>query len=123
MAMGLLSGWAARPRVLVAAVAVASLGAFAAVLAYMVSSTRPAVDEALVPPHDLPLASSVPAEAAATPGLPGLEVMVGRLEAKLSRGDGTAEQWRLLGQTYVELGRDAEARTAFARAEALERGR
>ena len=121
--MGLLSGLAARPGAWFAAVALASLAAFAAALAFTVFATREPGGATSVPPHDLPLASSAPAVPAAAPGLPGLEVMVGRLEAKLARGDGTAEQWRLLGQTYVELGRDAEARTAFARADALERGR
>jgi len=117
--MGLLSN-DARQRLIVAAIAVASVGAFAVGLATQVFTSSAPADGANVAPHALP---GLAAEPAAMPGLPGLEVMVGRLEAKLARGDGTAEQWRLLGQTYVELGRDADARTAFARAEALERGR
>lgn len=118
--MGLLSDAAARPRLVVGAVALASLAAFAVVLATRVVSDAPPAADATAAPHGLPAAA---AEPAAAPALPGLEVMVGRLEAKLARGDGTAEQWRLLGQTYVELGREADARGAFARAEALERAK
>mgnify|MGYP000873806927 CR=1 FL=1 len=68
----------------------------------------------------LAVSSSATASASPGTGLPGLDVMVARLEAKLAAGTGTADQWMLLGQTYRELSRAAEALGAFERAAAID---
>lgn len=117
--MGLLSGGS--PWRTVAIAAAVSLGAFAVGLGLALDARR-----ASSPMPDAPAiqaSEAGPTAQPATPGsgtLPGLEVMVGRLEAKLRDGGGTAEQWRLLGQTYLELGRTADAQQAFARAATLD---
>lgn len=68
------------------------------------------------PPASSAFAGAPPLVASPTAaGLPGLDVMVLRLEEKLASG-GTADQWLLLGRTYVELGRPADARRALERA-------
>ena len=118
--MGLLSGPWRGPRLALALVAVASLGAFAIGLGVAIDRGRPA-STAIALPEAAPAASLQP-QASAPPGasLPGLDVMVERLEAKVKDGGGTAEQWALLGQTYLELGRTADARRAFERARAMD---
>lgn len=80
-------------------------------------AVAPADSRAATP---LPVSSSATASAAAGTGLPALDVMVARLEAKLAAGTGTADQWMLLGQTYRELGRTSEALGAFERAAAID---
>jgi len=132
--MGFLSGGDVEVRVsrralVVAGVALASATAFAVGLRWAVA---PAAEPAPARPADaLPAAiaaAPAPPVPAAMPapgggsqaGLPGLGVMVARLEAKLANGGGTADQWQLLGQTYRELGRDADALAAFERATALD---
>ena len=117
--MGLLSGADGRRRTVVV-VAVASLAMFALGLGIALDRNRASTPEIVAPGAGASNAPPPVATAAAPGGaLPGLDVMVERLEAKVQAG-GTAEQWRLLGQTYVELGRTAEARQAFERAAALE---
>ena len=132
--MGFLNGGDVEVRVsrralVLAAVALASATAFAIGLRWAVA---PAAEPAPARPADAPPAAiaaaaappapaAMPAPAGGSPaGLPGLEVMVARLEAKLANGGGTADQWQLLGQTYRELGRDADALAAFERATALD---
>ncbi len=133
--MGLLSGGdvelrVSRRAIVLAAVATASAAAFAIGLRWAIEpSATPAaglvaapVPGALSPgarPEVSPIGPS-PAAGGAPPAVPGLEVMVARLEAKVRDGHGTADQWLLLGQTYRELGRDAEAAAAFERAAALD---
>jgi cytochrome c-type biogenesis protein CcmH len=133
--MGLLSGGdvelrVSRRAIVLAAVATASAAAFAIGLRWAIEPTATpaagptaaALPGALsrgAPPVVAPMGLS-PAAGGAPPAVPGLEVMVARLEAKVRDGNGTADQWLLLGQTYRELGRDAEAAAAFERAAALD---
>jgi cytochrome c-type biogenesis protein CcmH len=129
--MGLLSGGdvelrVSRRAIVLAAVATASAAAFAIGLRWAIepSPTSAAGPVAVAlsrgaPPVVAPMGLS-PAAGGAPPAVPGLEVMVARLEAKVRDGNGTADQWLLLGQTYRELGRDAEAAAAFERAAALD---
>ena len=133
--MGLLSGGdvelrVSRRAIVLAAVATASAAAFAIGLRWAIepsptSAAGPvavALPGALSPgarPVVAPMGPS-PVAGGAPPAVPGLEVMVARLEAKVRDGNGTADQWLLLGQTYRELGRDAEAAAAFERAAALD---
>ncbi len=131
--MGFLSGGdvelrLSRRALVVAGVALASATAFAVGLRWAVA---PAAGPAADGPQDPRVAAMATLPAAPAPaampaapggtqaGLPGLEVMVARLEAKLGNG-GTADQWQLLGQTYRELGRDSDALAAFERAAALD---
>ena len=132
--MGLLSGGDVELRVsgraiVLAAVAVASAAAFAIGLRWAIepgakppvapiAEALPAALQAL-PASGVPAAMPAPA-GSAPPALPGLDVMAARLEAKVRTGSGTADQWLLLGQTYRELGRDADAAAAFERAAALD---
>ncbi|CAG0998821.1 hypothetical protein BURK1_02713 [Burkholderiales bacterium] len=129
--MGLLSGGdvelrLSRRALALALVAAASIAAFVIGMRWAIESApAPALDSR---PVSVPAAAqSAPAVASpranaggASPALPGLEVMVDRLEAKVRAGSGTADQWLLLGQTYRELGRDADALAAFERASALD---
>jgi cytochrome c-type biogenesis protein CcmH len=133
--MGLLSGGdvelrVSRRAIVLAAVATASAAAFAIGLRWAiqasatpaagpVAATLPGALSPDAPPVVAPTDPS-PAASGVPPALPGLEVMVVRLEAKVRDGSGTADQWLLLGQTYRELGRDAEAAAAFERAAALD---
>ena len=131
--MGLLSGGdvelrVSRRAIVLAAVATASAAAFAIGLRWAiepsvtpaagpVAAALPGASSPGAPPVVAPRGLS-PAAGSAPPAVPGLEVMVARLEAKVRDGNGTADQWLLLGQTYRELGRDAEAAAAFERAAA-----
>lgn len=131
--MGLLSGGdvelrVSRRAIVLAAVATASAAAFAIGLRWAIESSAtpaagpvaaalPGASSPGAPPVVAPMGRS-PAAGGAPPAVPGLEVMVARLEAKVRDGNGTADQWLLLGQTYRELGRDAEAAAAFERAAA-----
>jgi cytochrome c-type biogenesis protein CcmH len=49
-----------------------------------------------------------------------IEVMVGRLEARMRENPGDAEGWALLGRSYAMLGRFGEAADAYAEAVARE---
>jgi cytochrome c-type biogenesis protein CcmH len=64
-----------------------------------------------------------PAEAGALPpGHPNGEVagMIGQLEARMKQAPGDAEGWRMLGWSYLQVGRNAEAAQAYGRAAALD---
>jgi len=56
------------------------------------------------------------------PGHPEVEaaVMTGQLEARLREAPDDAEGWRMLGWSYLQTGRNAEAATAYGRAAALD---
>lgn len=130
--MGFLSGGdmelrISRRAVALALAAAASLAAFALGMRWAVEPTgapipAPPMQAPAIPaPAPAPTSGSTPSGvAASSPVQPGLEVMVGRLEAKVRGGSATPDQWLLLGQTYRELGRDAEAVAAFERALTLE---
>ena len=47
-------------------------------------------------------------------------VMIGQLEAKMRAAPDDAEGWRMLGWAYLQVGRNAEAATAYGRAAALD---
>lgn len=65
-----------------------------------------------------------PAEAAANlpPGHPNGEVagLIGQLEARMKQAPGDPEGWRMLGWSYLQVGRNADAAQAYARAVALD---
>jgi cytochrome c-type biogenesis protein CcmH len=64
-----------------------------------------------------------PAEAGALPpGHPNGEVagMIGQLEARMKQAPGDAEGWRMLGWSYLQVGRNADAAQAYGRAAALD---
>jgi cytochrome c-type biogenesis protein CcmH len=56
------------------------------------------------------------------PGHPNGEVagMIGQLETRMKQSPNDAEGWRMLGWSYLQVGRNAEAAQAYARAAALD---
>lgn len=75
------------------------------------------------------VASAKPAAVAAVaPGLPGdhpngdVTSMIGQLEASLQQQPGNPEGWRMLGWSYLQTGRNADAAAAYGRAAALQPG-
>jgi len=56
------------------------------------------------------------------PGHPNGEVagMIGQLEARMKAAPGDPEGWRMLGWSYLQVGRNAEAAQAYAKAAALD---
>ena len=69
-----------------------------------------------------PGAATAPAAVAAAGAHPNGDVasMIATLEARMKEAPGDAEGWRMLGWSYVQTGRNAEAATAYGRAAALE---
>jgi cytochrome c-type biogenesis protein CcmH len=77
-----------------------------------------------------PNAASATAVASATsgangalpPGHPNGEVasMIGQLEARMKASPNDAEGWRMVGWSYLQVGRNADAATAYGRAVALD---
>jgi cytochrome c-type biogenesis protein CcmH len=66
---------------------------------------------------------ATPASAEALPpGHPNGEVaaMIGQLEARMKQAPGDAEGWRMLGWSYLQVGRNADAAQAYGRAAALD---
>jgi cytochrome c-type biogenesis protein CcmH len=63
-----------------------------------------------------------PAEAALPPGHPNGEVagMIGQLETRMKQAPNDAEGWRMLGWSYLQVGRNADAAQAYGRAAALD---
>ena len=63
-----------------------------------------------------------PAETALPAGHPNGEVagMIGQLETRMKRAPGDAEGWRMLGWSYLQVGRNADAAQAYGRAAALD---
>lgn len=60
-------------------------------------------------------ATAAPAASVADEAPPGMEVVTARLAARLEAQGGTAEEWRLLAQSYDFLGRPAQAAAARER--------
>jgi cytochrome c-type biogenesis protein CcmH len=62
------------------------------------------------------------AASALPPGHPNGEVagMIGQLEARMKASPNDAEGWRMLGWSYLQVGRNADAATAYGRAAALD---
>lgn len=96
------SGWTASRMILVLAllIAVAAIG-----VAVWKRSTGTAPE----------LASANPAAAPQE----DVQALISRLEARLKENPGDAEGWRMLGWSFFETGRFAEAATAYRRATAL----
>ena len=75
---------------------------------------------------DLPSAQGVavaPASPASDPAHPGggdTTAMIGQLEAKLKASPNDPEGWRMLGWSYVQTGRFADAAGAYGKAAALD---
>ena len=74
-----------------------------------------------------PEAAAVPAARQAEaanlpPGHPNGEVasMIGQLEARMKQSPNDAEGWRMLGWSYLQVGRNADAAQAYSRAAALD---
>jgi cytochrome c-type biogenesis protein CcmH len=67
-------------------------------------------------PAGLPAAQNLPA------GHPGGDPasMIAALEAKMKQSPSDPEGWRMLGWSYLQVGRNAEAATAYGRAAALD---
>jgi len=64
-----------------------------------------------------------PAGATADPSHPGggdVAGMIGQLEAKLKQSPGDPEGWRMLGWSYIQTGRYADAAIAYGRASKLD---
>jgi cytochrome c-type biogenesis protein CcmH len=51
-----------------------------------------------------------------------VSAMIGQLEAQMQREPGNPEGWRMLGWSYLQTGRNAEAAAAYGKAAALEPG-
>lgn len=66
--------------------------------------------------------SAPPEVGALPPGHPNGEVaaMIGQLEARMKQAPGDAEGWRMLGWSYLQVGRNADAAQAYGRAAALD---
>jgi cytochrome c-type biogenesis protein CcmH/NrfG len=62
-------------------------------------------------------AAAASSASAAGKAPPGMEVVTARLAARLEAQGGTAEEWRLLAQSYDFLGRPAQAAAARERAQ------
>jgi cytochrome c-type biogenesis protein CcmH len=62
------------------------------------------------------------AASALPPGHPNGEVagMIGQLESRMKQSPNDAEGWRMLGWSYLQVGRNADAATAYGRAAALD---
>ncbi|HEX3367328.1 c-type cytochrome biogenesis protein CcmI [Phenylobacterium sp.] len=62
------------------------------------------------------------ASGALPPGHPNGEVasMIGQLEQRMKASPNDAEGWRMLGWSYLQVGRNADAATAYGRAVALD---
>jgi cytochrome c-type biogenesis protein CcmH len=62
------------------------------------------------------------ASAALPPGHPNGEVasMIGQLEARMKTSPGDPDGWRMLGWSYLQVGRNADAAQAYGRAAALD---
>jgi cytochrome c-type biogenesis protein CcmH len=62
------------------------------------------------------------ADATLPPGHPNGEVagMIGQLEARMKQSPGDPEGWRMLGWSYLQVGRNADAAQAYGRAVALD---
>jgi cytochrome c-type biogenesis protein CcmH len=67
-------------------------------------------------PAGLPAAENLPA------GHPGGDPasMIAALETKMKQSPGDPEGWRMLGWSYLQVGRNAEAATAYGKAAALD---
>jgi len=63
-----------------------------------------------------PPGPGAPAVAASRAAAPTIEVSAERLERRLKEKGGSADDWALLARSYVQIGRNAEAVDAFARA-------
>lgn len=73
------------------------------------------------PGGDTPAAPGAPAaaDAKARPPQPDVDTLISRLEAKLKEDPNNADGWRMLGWSFFETGRFAEAATAYRRAATL----
>lgn len=69
-----------------------------------------------------PKVASVHPAAAAGPGHPNGDVasMISELETRMKEIPGNADGWRMLGWSYLQVGRNAEAAVAYGRAAAIE---
>ena len=67
-------------------------------------------------------AAGADGQGALPPGHPGAEAtaMIGQLEAKMKAQPNDPVGWRMLGWSYLQVGRNAEAATAYGRAAALD---
>ena len=99
----------------VAAAMISSLGAYAV----NGSPQLPGVSylvQALVPASVANTAEPAAVQSAAPVPAPRLEGVVGRLVAQLEKTPSNADGWRMLGLSYANLGRYAEAARAYERA-------
>jgi cytochrome c-type biogenesis protein CcmH len=66
--------------------------------------------------------SSAPAQAALPPGHPGGDPasMIAQLEARMKDSPKDPEGWRMLGWSYLQVGRNADAAQAYGKAAALD---
>ena len=96
----------------------AALGRLAIVLAGVVAVATTALYATLGRPD---LAGEAPGAAPVTPssdqpGTDQIAAMIGQLEAKMAASPGDPEGWRMLGWSYSQTRRYAEAATAYAKA-------
>jgi cytochrome c-type biogenesis protein CcmH len=85
----------------------------AAVACYLVVSNYPWRDPAAL--------ASTPSEQPPPPD-PGVEEMIGRLEARLQQAPGEVDGWKLLGRSYLMTNRPERAVDAYQRAHELSGG-
>ncbi|HEX3888286.1 MAG TPA: c-type cytochrome biogenesis protein CcmI [Phenylobacterium sp.] len=66
--------------------------------------------------------AATPTDATLPPGHPNGEVasMIGQLEARMKTSPGDPDGWRMLGWSYLQVGRNADAAQAYGRAVALD---
>lgn len=110
---------AAQPRrhTLLIAIAAGGACAFAAIamLANLTSGSPPDRAVTAAAPVDRTAPEVAPPAGAAPPGkVPSMEEATARLEARLSQGGGSAQDWQLLVQSYEFMGRTADAQRARA---------
>jgi len=71
------------------------------------------------PPPAAPAAVAAAPTPAAGPAAPDVDSLISRLEAKLKEDPTNAEGWRMLGWSFFETGRFAEAASAYGQAAKL----
>jgi cytochrome c-type biogenesis protein CcmH/NrfG len=94
--------------------------AIASVGLYLWAGAPVAINSAL-PGAPGAMYNATKAPAMATTNAPGMELVTERLAARLAAQGGTADDWRLLAQSYEFLGRTQDA--AAARERAVQAGR
>lgn len=83
---------------------------------YLKASSHVDSAPAAVMPQSGPMDGAMPGTSAPAGAVPSMEVVTDRLAQRLKSKDGTADDWALLAQSYVQAKRYPEAVDAFGKA-------